>query len=189
MSTNEAIRCAPSLLRSALLLWLSSGLAGCAHAPPTTQAPAPVEPVAEATPAPAPVAPAAAPAPSPVPVRADSIYFDFDRADIKPEGRDVLASFGGLLAKHPELHVRIEGNCDERGTDQYNIVLGARRAEVAKTYLLGMGAKGDQVSTVSYGKEHPRAAGHDEEAWRQNRRDDFVPDRESVMPAPIAVTP
>ncbi len=119
-----------------------------------------------------------------IPVQVQSVYFDFDRSDLKPEGQEFLSQFGALLAKHPELHVRIEGNCDERGTAQYNIALGQRRAESARKYLEQMGATGAQVTTVSYGKERPKASGHGEAAWRENRRDDFVPDRQTVSANP-----
>jgi peptidoglycan-associated lipoprotein len=84
------------------------------------------------------------------------------------------------------LHVRIEGNCDERGTAQYNVALGYRRADSAKKYLLQMGASENQITTISFGKERPRAKGHDEESWRQNRRDDFVPDRKVLSVKPLA---
>jgi peptidoglycan-associated lipoprotein len=78
------------------------------------------------------------------------------------------------------LNLRIEGNCDERGSEEYNIALGQRRADAAKKYLLRMGERGTQISTISYGEDRPRAKGHDEDAWRQNRRDDFIPDRTSL---------
>jgi len=164
------------------------GLAGCKH---TTAAAASNEPIATPAPEPAPApAPAAEPTPpaqaavEPIPVETQGVYFDFDRSDLKPEGQEFLSQFGSLLSKHPELHVRIEGNCDERGTAQYNIALGQRRAESAKKYLEQMGASDGQISTISYGKERPRATGHDETAWRQNRRDDFVPDRQTVSANP-----
>jgi peptidoglycan-associated lipoprotein len=164
-----------------------SGLLACAHARPaeaTAVASAPA-PVVQPAPSPEPaVRPVAAPAP--VVVKTDSVYFDFDKSDLKPAGQEVLSGFGDLLAKHAELHVRIEGNCDERGTAQYNVALGYRRADSAKKYLLQMGASENQITTISFGKERPRAKGHDEESWRQNRRDDFVPDRKVLSVKPLA---
>jgi peptidoglycan-associated lipoprotein len=166
------------------------GLAGCKH---TTASASSSEPVAQPAPAPAPEpapAPAAEPAPQPaqaaveIPVETQSVFFDYDRSDVNAEGQQFLSQFGALLAKHPELEVRIEGNCDERGTAQYNIALGQRRADSARKYLVQMGASDAQLTTISYGKERPRATGHGEKAWRENRRADFVPDRQTVSANP-----
>jgi peptidoglycan-associated lipoprotein len=176
-------------MRLSITVGLLAGLAGCAHsgsAMVTSETPAPA-PAAQPAPAPAPQ-PAVAEV-QPIPVRTESIYFDFDKSELKPAGQEFLAGFGDLLAKHPDLHVRIEGNCDERGTAQYNIALGYRRADTAKKYLVQMGAKDGQIKTVSYGKERPRAKGHDEEAWAQNRRDDFIPDRDTLPAKPVAENP
>jgi peptidoglycan-associated lipoprotein len=169
---------------------LVAGAAGCSHAKPTVAAaPEPAPPPASA-PAPAPeVQPAVTEAPTPpapTVVKTESVYFDTDRDDLNPAGQAFLSEFGALLAKHPDLHVRIEGNCDERGTAQYNLALGYRRAEAAKKYLLQMGARDDQVKTVSFGKERPRAKGHGEAAWKENRRDDFIADHETL---PVAENP
>ena len=158
--------------------------AACSHAKPSvatapepaTAPPPVVQPAVAEAPAP----------PAPLAVKTESLFFDFDRSELQPEGQTFLSEFGGLLAKHPELHVRVEGNCDERGSSQYNVALGYRRAEAAKKYLLGMGAHDDQVKTVSYGKERPRAEGHDEAAWRQNRRDDLIADHDTL---PVAGNP
>jgi peptidoglycan-associated lipoprotein len=176
------------LVELAALAGLLAGVAGCSHAKPAVAAapeparapePAPVvQPAAQVTPPPAP--------PAPIAVKTESIYFDFDRSDLEPAGEPFLSEFGTLLARHPDLHVRVEGNCDERGTAQYNVALGFRRAEAAKRYLLQMGARDGQVKTISYGKERPRATGHGEAAWSQNRRDDFVPDHATL---PVAENP
>jgi peptidoglycan-associated lipoprotein len=80
--------------------------------------------------------------------------------------------------------VRVEGNCDERGAAAYNLALGSKRAASAKAYLVQMGARDDQITTISYGKEKPRVQGHDEQAWSQNRRDDLVPSRDTVTANP-----
>ena len=89
------------------------------------------------------------------------------------EAKDKLSAVGTILAKHPDLKVRVEGNCDERGSEQYNLALGQRRADAAKRYLLSMGAHDRQLTAISFGDQKPKATGHDEEAWRQNRRDDL----------------
>jgi peptidoglycan-associated lipoprotein len=122
-------------------------------------------------------------------VPTDSIYFDFDKYDLKPEAEEFLARLGSILAKYPELNLRIEGNCDERGSEEYNIALGQRRADAAKKYLVRVGARESQIRTVSYGEDRPRAKGHDEESWRQNRRDDFIPDRTTLPAKPISENP
>ena len=174
-------------MRNAIGLALIASLGACSHAQPV---PEPV--AAKAEPAPAAPAPVATPAkvveaPPPIAVPAESIYFDFDRSELKPEGTQFLEKLGAVLASHPELKVRIEGNCDERGTGEYNIALGQRRADAAKRYLVRIGAREEQILAVSYGETRPRAQGHDEDAWRENRRDDFIPDRATVSPLPVSL--
>jgi peptidoglycan-associated lipoprotein len=107
-------------------------------------------------------------------VEAESIYFDFDRSFIRPEYRLILEKKVELLKEFPEYYLRIEGNCDERGTNEYNLALGDRRADSAKNYLISRGISADRIETLSYGEERPLAVGHNEESWAQNRRDDFV---------------
>ncbi len=102
------------------------------------------------------------------------IHFDFDKSFIREDAKPVLATVADYLKKNPGAKVQIEGHCDERGTAEYNMALGARRAESAKKYLLSLGVKGGRLSTVSYGKEKPLDPGHDESAWAKNRRDHFV---------------
>ncbi len=187
MTRNDTHTKTPRLATLLVGAGLLLGVAGCKH---TTAAATSSEPIAAPAPAPAATpapAPAAQPAPAvaeTVPVETQSVFFDFDSSDLKPEGQDFLSQFGSLLAKHRDLHVRIEGNCDERGTAQYNIALGQRRADAARKYLVQMGASDEQLTTVSYGKERPKATGHGETAWRENRRDDFVPDKQSVTVNP-----
>ena len=101
------------------------------------------------------------------------IYFDFDRAELKTESRDILKVKAAWLKAHPGFSVRIEGHCDERGTNEYNIALGERRANAAWKYLNALGISGDRMDTVSYGEERPVDTGHNEAAWRKNRRDQF----------------
>ena len=170
------------------LVVASLALAACSHAQPAAEAaPANPAPVAQPAPPPAPAPqPAAQPAP-PIPVPAQSIYFDYDKSDLKPPAEEFLSRLGDILARYPDLHVRIEGNCDERGTEEYNLALGQRRADAAKKYLMRMGAREDQVTTISYGKDKPRATGHDESAWRENRRDDFIPSQATVPAKSAAV--
>jgi len=105
---------------------------------------------------------------------AESLYFDFDKSFIKLEYRPILQEKAAFLKDYPDFGVRIEGNCDERGTNEYNLALGERRANSAKNFLISLGIAADRIETISYGEERPRALGHDEAAWGQNRRDDFV---------------
>jgi peptidoglycan-associated lipoprotein len=107
-------------------------------------------------------------------VEAEPIYFDFDRSFISPEYRTVLEKKVEFLKEFQEYSIRIEGNCDERGTNEYNLALGDRRADGAKNYLISRGISADRIETLSYGEERPLALGHNEESWAQNRRDDFV---------------
>ena len=98
------------------------------------------------------------------------IYFDFDKSEIKPEFADIVTAAARNLASHPQLKVKLEGNTDERGTREYNIGLGERRAQAVRRALLLQGATEAQVATVSYGSERPAVEGDDETAWTQNRR-------------------
>lgn len=102
------------------------------------------------------------------------IHFDFDKYDLHPEDRVILDKHAKWLMDNPGSSVRIEGNCDERGTSEYNMALGDRRALAAKRYLVDLGVSEGKISTISYGKEKPLDPGHNEEAWAKNRRDHFV---------------
>ena len=102
------------------------------------------------------------------------IYFNFDSADLSQESRSVLSKDAELLAKQTGVTVRIEGNCDERGSDEYNLALGERRAKAARDYLVNLGVQPERLSVISYGEEKPADPGHDEAAWAKNRRDEFV---------------
>ncbi len=104
----------------------------------------------------------------------DSIYFNFDSTGLDSAGRDSLAGTYRYLRSKPDVKVRIEGNCDERGSAEYNLALGEKRAKVARKYLTAMGIAGNRLSTISYGKEKPADPSHNEDAWKKNRRDDFV---------------
>ena len=104
---------------------------------------------------------------------AESIYFDFDRADLKHYARVILKEKAAWLQSNPSYAVIIEGHCDERGTNEYNLALGERRAQAAKTFLLDYGISASRLSSISYGEERPVDPGHNEEAWAKNRRDEF----------------
>ena len=107
-------------------------------------------------------------------VLADPVHFDYDKADLMAGDLAKLDRKVAVFQAHPRLEVRIAGNCDERGSDEYNLALGERRAAAAKRYLAAHGVPADRIDVVSYGKERPLDPGHDEEAWARNRRDDFV---------------
>ncbi|RUM36570.1 MAG: peptidoglycan-associated lipoprotein Pal, partial [Desulfobulbus sp.] len=102
------------------------------------------------------------------------VYFDFDQASIRNDQIPRLEHNADYLKNNPSQKLIIEGNTDERGTNEYNLALGERRAINAKTYLVELGVDGSRIRTVSYGDERPLFTGHTEEDWAQNRRDDFV---------------
>lgn len=103
-----------------------------------------------------------------------SVYFAYDAASFRSQDKAVVELHGRYLADHPAVHVTVAGNSDERGGSEYNLALGQRRAESVKSALEVLGVKDTQIEPVSYGKEKPKALGHDEAAWQQNRRVDFV---------------
>ena len=98
------------------------------------------------------------------------IHFDFDKYNIRPGDAEILNENAALMKKYPKVKVQIEGHCDERGTVEYNLALGERRANKTKKYLVSLGLSADRISTISYGKERPLDPGHNEEAWAKNRR-------------------
>jgi len=104
----------------------------------------------------------------------EKIYFDFDSFVLSSQSRDTLSKNAKLLLKNGSAKVQIEGNCDERGSDEYNLALGEKRAKAALNYLVTLGVPSSQLSFISYGKEKPADPGHDEAAWAKNRRDEFV---------------
>lgn len=104
----------------------------------------------------------------------DSVYFTFDSYELDPAAREALAKDFEAIKRQPGIKVRIEGNCDEIGSAEYNLALGEKRALAAKKYLSTMGIAAGRLSTISYGKEKPLDPGHDETARSKNRRDDFV---------------
>jgi peptidoglycan-associated lipoprotein len=100
----------------------------------------------------------------------DRVFFDYDKSDIKAEGRQVLQRQADWLKKYPNVTVTVEGHCDERGTREYNLALGERRATAVKKMLTALGVPANRVSTISYGKERPAVVGSNEAAYAQNRR-------------------
>jgi peptidoglycan-associated lipoprotein len=171
-------------------LVLAAGLlvtAGCCTKKPV---PAPAPEVAAEAPAPVPVpteAPIAVPVAEPVveTLPADlaelnkmgylkDIFFDFDLYDVRAVERDAMAANADWLKKWPTVKIQIEGHCDERGSNKYNMALGEKRASAARDYLVSLGIDGGRVSTISYGEERPFVEGQNEEAWSQNRRAHFV---------------
>jgi len=153
--------------------------AGCAKKPTAPVADVPTSPEAPAVTAQPPVAqePAAAEEVAPQPEASPElqrIYFAFDQYTLTPQSRDTLAGNAAYLKSHPELKVSIEGYCDERGSDEYNLALGERRAVAARDFLVSLGVSADGLSTISYGEEKALEPGHKEEAWAMNRRAEFV---------------
>ena len=172
-------------------------LAGCAKRPVATvreappPAPAPAAPPPAPAPAPAPpppvaVAPAPAPAPAPEPARPappkeyrandalKPIYFDFDKATVRQSDAKILDASAQWLNSNSNYLLLIEGHCDERGTNDYNLALGDRRAKAAMNYLVAQGVKSDRITIVSYGEERPACTEHNEGCWAKNRRSQFL---------------
>lgn len=179
----------------AIVIALSLLVAGCSRrqAPVARPAPPPgAAPPATGTAPPPPSVRVEDPLPVPAePVAEDSIggrslddlnrdspfqpvFFALDSADLDDPGRAVVSGNAALLKKYPEWVITVEGHADERGTAEYNLALGERRAVAVKTYLVSLGVSPDRVRTVSYGKEFPFDPGHDEAAWSKNRRAHFV---------------
>ena len=104
----------------------------------------------------------------------EDIYFDFDQYSLPVDARDILKSHSAWLKSYASAQVQIEGHCDERGTGEYNLALGAKRAQTAKDYLVTLGIPAGRISTVSYGKELPVCQQHSEQCWEKNRHDRFV---------------
>lgn len=155
------------------------GIAGaCSHTqPPAVAAPAHPAPVAVERQRPAPPAPpppAAEPTDNGKSNKELAVYFDFDSALLRDDARPILQKVAGMARNTQSGKVRIEGNCDEVGTIEYNLALGEHRAIQAKDYLTRLGVPAGHIKTVSYGSQHPKDPGHDDQAHAQNRRDDFI---------------
>jgi len=106
--------------------------------------------------------------------KANTVYFDFDRATIKPSERSKIDAVAQVLKSKPNTKVQVEGHCDERGTEEYNRALGERRALAVREYLINAGISADRIFTISYGEDRPVDPGHNEAAWAKNRRAEFV---------------
>jgi peptidoglycan-associated lipoprotein len=100
----------------------------------------------------------------------DRVFFDFDKYNLKPDARNILQRQATWLNKFPSVTITVEGHCDERGTREYNLALGERRANSAKNYLVALGVNPNRIKTISYGKERPAVTGSNDAAWSQNRR-------------------
>lgn len=127
-------------------------------------------------------APAPAPAPAPAQPNMSDLFaqnvrdafFDLDKSDLRDDARSALTKDAEFLRSYPQVHISIEGHCDERGSTEYNLGLGQRRAEAAKNFLISLGISADRIETTSWGKERPFCTEHSEECWQQNRRAHFV---------------
>jgi peptidoglycan-associated lipoprotein len=136
-------------------------VAACAQTPPPAPAPAPVAPAA--------MGPAPGSEEDLKQNVGDRVFFDFDRSGLKSDGQATLDRQSAWLGKYAQVNVQIAGNCDDRGTEEYNIALGQRRANAARDYLVAKGVATSRITTISYGKDRPAAMGDTEAAWAQNR--------------------
>lgn len=186
---NRRAAAAAAFVAAALLVL---SLEGCAKKRPPVARPAPPPPASATTPPPAPPQPVAEPVVvPPEPLRDDPVgsrslddlnrdspfrpvFFEYDSAEVTTPAQAALNTNAELLKRYPTWVVTLEGHCDERGTAEYNLALGERRAVAARTYLVSLGLSPDRLRTVSYGKEFPFDPGHSEEAWAKNRRAHFV---------------
>lgn len=161
---------------SVILLVSSAALAlsACAKKAPEALPPPPAD-----TPPPPPPSTAPPPPAGPTPgsqadfvasVTSDRVFFDLDQSEIDAEDQATLRSQAEWLLRYPQKRITVEGHCDERGTREYNLALGERRANAAKNYLVTLGVDTGRITTISYGKERPAALGSDEASWAQNRR-------------------
>jgi peptidoglycan-associated lipoprotein len=167
-----------SPLRLALIAATALALASCAHKPkpafPVQQPPPPPQ-AGPSRPSPAPAPAPVSQAPLPGSERdfvinvGDRVYFDFDKYNVRDDAAPILEAQSAWLKRYPAVQVRIEGNCDERGTREYNLALGARRANAVREFLLSHGVEAARISTVSYGKEKPIDPGSGDEADQHNR--------------------
>jgi outer membrane protein OmpA-like peptidoglycan-associated protein len=165
-----------SVLFSLLATGVSSFGAGCSHKQKVAQSPFPAAPPKSASIRRllAPVAPESSPAVASKDPGGAAIFFDFDSALLRNEARPVLQKMALLLRGKDKEDLKVDGNCDELGTVEYNLALGDQRARAAKEYLVHLGVASNRIKAVSYGSQRPRSAGHDDDARARNRRDDFV---------------
>jgi peptidoglycan-associated lipoprotein len=177
--TLQSARLVRPLASSLAIVGMAAALAACASHPKPAPTPGPV---AVAKPAPAPSRHTTAPAPAAVASAAlpgserdfvvnvgDRVYFDYDQYAVRSDAEPLLAAQAEWLKRYPAVQIRIEGNADERGTQEYNLALGARRASAVKEFLVAHGVSSTRLTTVSYGKEHPIDTGAGEQAEAHNR--------------------
>ncbi len=159
-----------------LLTLLIAGCAGSKKKSEPIAQPEPLPPAPVVEPAPAPPTPQPTPAPAPpkMALVLKTVYFDFDKSDLRPDARRTLEENVQVLQAYPNVKVLLEGHCDERGTVEYNLALGDRRANSVRAFLVSRGILGSRISTVSYGKERPVDPRRTEEAYAKNRRVEFV---------------
>jgi len=160
------------LTRVLTLLVLAIFLAGGCGSKPPVEAEQP--PIAEEPPPPPPPVVEEESPPPPAEMVLKTVYFDFDKYNLRPEAMELLKVNAQALKDNPDVTVAIEGHCDERGTVEYNLALGERRANSARQYLVDLGIAAGRMRTISYGEERPADPGHNEGAWAKNRRADFV---------------
>jgi peptidoglycan-associated lipoprotein len=167
------------VLLIALLVALLVPLAGCQKKtpPPPETAPA----AAPQPPAPTPIPAREEPKPTPVATpkpeetaKLGDVFYDYDKFNLSTAAREILTEDARILKQQPQIRVTIEGHCDERGTNEYNLALGQRRADAAKSFLVSLGIDAGRVTTITYGEERPFDPGHTEAAWAKNRRAHFV---------------
>ena len=170
-----------SILSLALLVSLA-GVTGCKKKPPAEPTQPAPPPAAAPAPEPPPPPPPPKPEPTPEPARPSLatlnaqlrlIHFDFDKSAIRDDALPILDANAALMQKYPDLKVIIEGHCDERGTIEYNLALGDRRATAARSEMSARGVNPGRISTISYGEERAADPGHNESAWAKNRRAAF----------------
>jgi peptidoglycan-associated lipoprotein len=173
-------RCSHLVLSS--LLVAAVVLSGCAKRPATTQAAAPAPTGSASTTAATPPAPTPAPSSTARPAVQDfaavpelaDVFFDFDKYDIRPGDAKTLDANANWLKSNPNHLVLIEGHCDERGTNEYNLALGERRAKSTMNYLVSQGVQANRITIISYGEERPQCTEHNEACWAKNRRAHFL---------------
>jgi len=155
-----------------LLILSSVWLTGC----PKKQTLKTEEPLEKVPQVAQPAAPPAEPKAEAPKIEFKTVYFDFDSYDIRQDAKPILSEAAQLMRRYPQISLRLEGHCDERGTAEYNLALGEKRANAVRDYLVSLGVERARLSTVSFGKERPAALGHDEESWAKNRRVELKPE-------------
>jgi peptidoglycan-associated lipoprotein len=170
MKRNTGYVCVAAMIMLALAAF--GGCSKGAKKGPTAEPAPPVSRPVEPLPTPQ------AEQPAPIPVKPaaelEDIFFEYDKHDLRPDALAILRRNGQILMEQPDMKILIEGHCDERGTIEYNLALGDRRARAARDFLVDYGVRAARIQTISYGEERPFVKGSDEAAWSQNRRDHFV---------------